>query len=140
VQPNSLPDLALKFMAFGAMGWALENTVLDKLFGPSPKSSWPTPVRVLNPVYGSGGVLVSLLSPHLAGLSLPVKAVTYGAVLTGLEFAASKAERAMGKTSWAYGNEGTSIDLGHSVAWAILGIAAEQGMKSVSLLPAKGGR
>lgn len=128
---TSASTIFASFLLFGFAGWALENT----LYKPRYSAAFKGRKVPFLPVYGVGGVAVALMSPTIVGFSILGRAFLYGGALTGVEYAACRVDRSLGRCSWDYdrgcatgdGKSGQGcIELKHSAAWAGLGLIAEQ--------------
>ena len=132
VRPTShwLSTVPGKAAVFGVVGWAGENA----LGGPRYSQVWRGHRVPFSPVYAAGGAAVAALAPHVAGLPFPVRGAIYGAVATGIEYAACQIDRRVFKArSWDYGRNDSvaektegCVDWKHSLLWAGLGFLAER--------------
>jgi hypothetical protein len=107
--------------AAGVAGWAVENAYAGPRW--SAVTGGPEAGVPYLPIYATGGAGVLVAAPHLAALPLPVRFAVYAAGLSALEYAACRAERALGRESWDYG--GQCVDAPHALAWGLLGLVAE---------------
>ena len=116
-----LDNAVSRFIVFGVAGWIMENTLFpgekrySKLFG-----GLKVP---LLPVYGLGGIAIGPVAAKRT--SVPGKFLTSAAAVTGVELIAAAFDRApgAGAPSWDYA--GLPVDLPHSIAWGLLGMASE---------------
>lgn len=117
-----------RFLVFGLAGWALENALYGE------RHSRVVPSLPFLPVYGAGGVLLGMTAPVVKAASLPVRFGAYAAVLSALEYAACRWDRADGFTQWDYRADEAPenpvstdgcIDLKHAAAWGTLGVLME---------------
>jgi hypothetical protein len=113
-------QLGLRFLAYGVAGWVLENVVS----GPRYSAVFGGAKVPLLPVYGIGGLVIGAARPALSDMTPAARAISYGGVLSAVEVATCKLDRAMGWQSWSYDGD-ACVDLPHALAWGALGLAAE---------------
>jgi uncharacterized membrane protein len=123
-------DFALKTVAFGVGGWALENA----LYGPRYSAVWNRAKIPFLPVYAIGGAAIMFVGARLKRHSIPwfLRLPIYGALLTSIEYAGCQIDRKLLKScSWDYSKQscksGSSgcIDWQHAAIWGVLGLAGE---------------
>lgn len=111
----------LAFLLGGLAGWIVENSLANPRYPRYSKAFGNLPVPFL-PVWGAGAAGLTFFAPQILTLPLLARILLVGAGLTALEASACVIDRAMpGPRSWAYGPDGSCVDLGHTAAWALLG-------------------
>jgi uncharacterized membrane protein len=126
----SVSDIAVKALAFGVAGWALENV----LFGERYSAVWSGAKVPFLPVYAFGGAAIALAAPHLKASNVPMaaRAALYAGALSGIEYAGCQIDRRTFKAcSWDYSNQLCKVpaegcvDLEHAGLWGVLGLLVE---------------
>lgn len=111
-----------KFLLFGYLGWVIEQMSSDT---PRYSAVFGGAKIPILPVFGVGGIFVGFLAPKLVGAPFLLRGAAYAGALSGLEFTACQIDRGLGRRSWAYGPDGSCVDLKHAGAWGVLGLGIE---------------
>lgn len=123
--------IAAVFALSGILGWVIENAAVGAS-GPRYSRLFGGLKVPFLPVYGAGGVALSMTSSRLRskGLSIGKRAAVYAGLSTLTELAACGLDRATGGEQWNYTGETAADELGcvslpHTAAWTALAFAME---------------
>ncbi|MFH1631586.1 MAG: putative ABC transporter permease [bacterium] len=119
--------ILVTFLIISIMGWLLDTiwrSVRQKQFAPG---NYLKPLPVC-PIYGFGGLLIMTIAPVVIELPVIAQALILMIALSSLELGGSIFTRGLlKKTLWDYSGNRLNIkghtDLGHAIAWGILGLA-----------------
>ncbi len=113
------------FILYSFLGWILDSLVRSIVEGyPVEGSAFGIP---LCPIYGFGGLALTLLAPRIKKLHIAWQFVTLAIGLAVFEFGGGAfSEMVFGKRLWDYASMPMNLagytDFAHAIGWGVLGL------------------